>query len=97
MLYFFAVVYGLAHGGLFTSLSPIVAEFFGIKSHGVLFGIMMFCGTFGGALGPFIAGYVFDVTGRYAGAIWLCTVISTIGFVLVALLKPAMLQAKAKG
>jgi MFS family permease len=97
MLYFFAVVYGLAHGGLFTSLSPIVAEFFGIKSHGVLFGITMFCGTFGGALGPVMAGYVFDVTGRYAGAIWLCIVISALGFVLVASLKPVVVEAKANG
>jgi MFS family permease len=95
MLYFFAVVYGLAHGGFFTCFSPLVAEFFGIKSHGVLFGITMFCGTFGGALGPVMAGYVFDVTGRYAGAIWLCTGISILGFVLVALLKPAMAKAKA--
>ena len=95
MLYLFAVFYGLAHGGFFTSFSPIVAEFFGIKSHGVLFGITMFCGTFGGALGPVIAGYVFDTTGRYAGAIWLCTGISILGFVLVALLKPAIVEAKA--
>jgi MFS family permease len=89
MLYLFAVVYGLAHGGFFTSFSPIVAEFFGIKSHGTLFGITMFFGAFGGALGPFMAGYVFDVTGAYAGAIWICTVIAILGFVLVALLKPA--------
>jgi MFS family permease len=88
MLYLFAVVYGLAHGGFFTSFSPIVAEFFGIKSHGALFGITMFFGAFGGALGPFMAGYVFDVTGAYAGAIWICTVIGILGFLLVALLKP---------
>jgi MFS family permease len=97
MLYFFAVFYGLAHGGFFTTLSPLVAEFFGIKSHGVLFGITMFCGTFGGALGPVIAGYVFDVTGRYAGAIWLCIVIGILGFVLVAVLKPTGPKAKANG
>ena len=95
MLYLFAVFYGLAHGGFFTSFSPIVAEFFGIKSHGVLFGITMFCGTFGGALGPVIAGYIFDATGRYAGAIWLCSGISILGFVLVALLQPAIVEAKA--
>jgi MFS family permease len=88
MLYLFAVVYGLAHGGFFTSFSPIVAELFGIKSHGALFGITMFSGTFGGALGPFMAGYVFDVTGGYAGAIWICTLVSLLGFVLIALLKP---------
>ena len=89
MLYLFAVIYGLSHGGFFTSFSPIVAEFFGIKSHGVLFGITMFCGTFGGAMGPITAGYVFDVTGAYTGAIWICTLISLIGFGLVATLKPA--------
>jgi nitrate/nitrite transporter NarK len=48
----------------------------------------MFSGTFGGALGPVMAGYVFDVTGGYAGAIWICTVISVLGFVLISLLKP---------
>jgi len=90
MLYLFAVVYGLAHGGFFTSFSPIIAEFFGIKSHGTLFGITMFSGTFGGALGPVMAGYVFDVTGAYAGAIWICTGISMLGFVLVSLLKPVV-------
>jgi len=48
----------------------------------------MFSGTFGGALGPVMAGYVFDITGRYAGAIWICTLISLLGFVLITLLKP---------
>ncbi|MEJ2219693.1 MAG: MFS transporter [Desulfobacterales bacterium] len=95
MLYLFAVFYGLAHGGFFTAFSPIVAEFFGIKSHGALFGITMFFGMFGGALGPFMAGYVFDITGAYAGAIWICIVISVLGFLLVALLKPAMEDAGA--
>jgi MFS family permease len=94
MLYLFAVIYGLAHGGFFTSFSPIVAEFFGIKSHGALFGITMFFGAFGGALGPLMAGYVFDVTGAYAGAIWICTMIAILGFVLVALLKPVAAAGK---
>jgi len=97
MLYLFAVVYGVAHGGFFTSFSPIVAEFFGIKSHGTLFGIAMFSGTFGGALGPLMAGYVFDITGGYGGAIWICTLISAFGFVLIALLKPLKEGAKANG
>jgi MFS family permease len=38
MLYVFAAIYGLVHGGFFTVISPIVAELFGIASHGVLFG-----------------------------------------------------------
>ena len=88
MIYLFAVIYGIAHGGFFTTLSPLVAEFFGIKSHGALFGITMFCGTFGGALGPFLAGYIFDITGGYGLAIWICILMSALGFVLISLLKP---------
>ncbi len=56
MLYLFAAVYGLAHGGFFTVISPIVAEFFGIGSHGVLFGVVGFSGTIGGALARFWPG-----------------------------------------
>ena len=88
MLFFFAAIYGIAHGGFFTTLSPIVAEFFGIKSHGALFGIAMFNGTLGGAIGPFLAGYIFDVTAGYAAAIWICWLVAAIGFVLIFLLKP---------
>lgn len=88
MLYLFAMIYGIAHGGFFTTISPIVAEFFGIKSHGVLFGIVMFCGTFGGAIGPVLAGYIFDTTAGYGAAIWLCVFISALGFILISLLKP---------
>jgi MFS family permease len=87
MIYLFAAIYGIAHGGFFTTVSPIVAEFFGIKAHGALFGIAMF-GTFGGALGPFLAGYIFDVTGGYELAIWICILMSALGFVLVSSLKP---------
>ena len=88
MIYLFAAVYGIAHGSFFTAISPIIAEFFGIKAHGALFGIAMFCGTFGGAVGPLLAGYIFDVTGAYDLAIWICILMSALGFVLVSLLKP---------
>jgi MFS family permease len=88
MLYLFAVIYGLAHGGYFTTISPIVAEFFGIIAHGVLFGIIAFSGTIGGAIGPILAGYIFDVTARYSLAFWLCTLMSVLGLALVLVLNP---------
>ena len=94
MIYLFAAIYGIAHGGFFTAISPIVAEFFGIKSHGALFGIVVFSGTFGGAVGPFLAGYIFDVTGGYGLAIWICIFMSAIGFVLISSLKPIETAAR---
>ena len=87
MLYLFAVVYGIAHGGFFTAISPIVAEFFGISAHVVLFGIVAFSGTVGGAIGPVLAGYIFDVTAGYSLAFWLCTLMSALGLVLLLRLK----------
>jgi MFS family permease len=88
MLYLFAVIYGTAHGGYFTTISPIVAEFFGIRAHGVLFGIIAFSGNVGGAIGPILAGYIFDVTAGYSPAFWLCTLMSALGLALLLLLKP---------
>ena len=58
-------VYGFAHGGLFTVVSPTVAKFFGTRVHGAIFGGIVFFGTIGDAVGPVVAGRVFDVTGSY--------------------------------
>ena len=88
MLYLFAMIYGIAHGGFFTAISPIVAEFFGIRSHGVLFGIVAFSGTVGGAMGPVVTGYIFDVTTGYSLAFWLCALMSVLGLALIISLKP---------
>lgn len=65
MLYVIMAIYGFGHGGLFTVVSPTVAEYFGLRAHGAIFGPILFFGTIGGAIGPIIAGRVFDVTGSY--------------------------------
>ena len=66
----FAVIYGIAHGGFFTSISPIVAEYFGINTHGVLFGTVVFSGTIGGSFGPFLAGYIFIISFHGFNVFW---------------------------
>jgi len=88
MLYAFAVVYGLAHGGFFTAISPIVAEFFGIRFHGTLFGLVVFFGTAGGAIGPLLAGYLFDHSGSYQSTFWIITAMAMISCALLFSLKP---------
>lgn len=83
MFYLFAAVYGLTHGGLFTVISPIVAEYFGIRSHGLLFGVTAFAGTVGGFIGPIFAGSIFDMTGSYGIAFWGYVIAAAIGLGLV--------------
>jgi MFS family permease len=88
MLYLFAVIYGFAHGGFFALISPLVAELFGLSSHGVIFGIIIFSGTIGGAIGPLLAGRIFDVTGSYQLVFLIIAVVSVIAFVLSLLVRP---------
>ena len=95
MLFLFAVVYGLAHGGFFTVMSPMVAELFGTGSHGLLFGLVLACGTVGGALGPWLAGRTFDVTGSYRIIVVVLTTLVVLGFILIVLLRPHQSGDKA--
>ena len=81
-------VYGFAHGGFFTVVSPTVAELFGIRAHGAIFGGILFFGTIGAATGPIVAGRVFDVTGSYAWAFTGLAVMGALGLVLAISLPP---------
>ncbi|MBT3225032.1 MAG: MFS transporter [Deltaproteobacteria bacterium] len=87
MLFVFAFVYGFAHGGFFTVMSPLIAERFGIDSLGQLFGIVLFVGTLGGTIGPTVSGYIFDVTGSYQASFAVLTGIAILGLVLILFLR----------
>jgi MFS family permease len=90
MLYFFAVLYGIAHGSYFTLISPVVAELFGIASHGTILGIVFLSGSIGGALGPVAAGYAFDTVRSYRPVFLMMVGISIAGLILANFLKPAV-------
>ena len=83
LLFAAVAVYGFGHGGFFTVVSPTVAEFFGTRAHGATFGGILFFGTLGAAVGPTMAGRVFDVTGSYAYAFTGLAVMSAVGLALV--------------
>ena len=83
LLFAVVAVYGFGHGGLFTVVSPTVAEFFGMRAHGAIFGTILFFGTIGGAVGPIVVGWIFDTTGSYQWAFTLLAVLAAIGLALV--------------
>jgi len=88
MFYLFAAVFGFAYGGLVAVQSPLVAELFGLSSHGVILGAIVFSNTIGGTVGPVLVGYIFDITGSYQSGFLICAVLGVIGLILVLLLKP---------
>ena len=72
MLYLFAVVFAIAHGGMGAAESPLVAGLFGLRSHGLIYGVIHIGFTFGAAVGPLVTGYIFDITGSYQIAFLIC-------------------------
>lgn len=92
MLYLFGALYGLAHGGCFTAISPLVAEWFGIRFHGTIFGVVVFFGTLGGAAGPLLAGHLFDISGNYELAFRIVTIVSFVAWALLLTLRPVRIS-----
>ena len=89
MLFVAALAYGFGHGGLFTIIAPTIAEFFGTRAVGAIFGAVVFFGTIGGAIGPILAGRVFDTTGSYAPAFMTLAGMAVLGLMLVLSLPSA--------
>ncbi len=83
ILFAVVAVYGFGHGGFFTVVSPTVAEYFGMRAHGALFGTVLFFGTIGGSIGPILAGLAFDVTGSYQLAFLSLLILAILGLALV--------------
>ncbi len=88
LLYGAVAIYGFGHGGFYTVISPIVAEYFGLRSHGAIFGVVVFFGTIGGALGLIMAGSIFDVTSSYGPAFGGLAALAMAGLVLALRLPP---------
>ncbi|MFC1986005.1 MFS transporter, partial [Chloroflexota bacterium] len=87
MLYLFTAAFGIALGGIGAVHSPMVAEFFGLRSHGSIFGLTIFFICLGSAVGPLMAGHIFDINGSYYWAFMLCIVLSMLGLTLSILLR----------
>jgi MFS family permease len=86
--YLAAVIVGLANGGATATSSPLIADLFGVKSHGMILGVHSFCFTLGAAVGPSIAGYIFDSSGSYQTAFLICALTATAGVILAIMLRP---------
>ena len=87
MMVVFAFLHGFAHGGFFAIVAPIIAEYFGTRSHGELFGIVTFVSTFGAAAGPILAGFVFDATESYQVVFRILVGVSVVGLACAISLK----------
>jgi MFS family permease len=86
MFYLFAVVFGLAWGGLVPLTTVVAAELFGLKYLGALMGVMMLIGSAGGSLGAPLAGTIFDITGGYSLAFSICIALCALAIMFSVIL-----------
>ncbi len=95
MLYLFGAIFSLGSAGMGALSSPMTAQLFGMRSHGVIFGVTSLSWTIGAAVGPALSGGIFDVTNSYQLAWLICGALAAVGIIATSLLKPIRGMVKA--
>ncbi len=71
-IYIFVVSFGFAMGLFAPALTAGAADLFYGKHFGTVNGILLMGFGLGGAIGPWLGGYIFDITGNYSLAFIIC-------------------------
>ena len=81
-LYLVSALFGLFQGGIVPSYALIIREYFTPREAGVRVGTVLMSTLFGMALGGWMSGAIFDLTGSYL-PVWLASIaLSVIAAVL---------------
>ncbi len=86
--YLIGVFYGLGYGGTLPIVIKMSSEFFGTGSAGIIFGILLFGASIGGAIGVPMAGYIYDTTDDYSIAFLIAMIVIAMAFIINLFLKP---------
>ena len=96
-LWLFAILYS-ALDAAFPVTWAICGDFFGRKHFATIRGNMTFCYMWGSALGPVIAGYIFDQSQSYGSVLWgLAATLSLSALLTGVLIKPWRVKVAALG
>jgi MFS family permease len=87
VLYIFAVLFGFAYGGEVPQIPLFLGKFFGTRALAALTGVILFVSNIGGALGPLVAGKIFDLEASYKLAFILGAVIGFGALAIALILK----------
>lgn len=88
VFYLSSIVFGFVYGGVLPTMPTICSLFFGTKAIGSIFSLINASQNLGAALGPLLAGYIFDTTRSYYAAFLSAGVFTGMIFFLSLRLKP---------
>jgi MFS family permease len=91
--YLFASVYGVVYSGFVTMMVRIARQVFGAKALGSVFGALMVADGIGFGVGPWLAGYIFDLTGSYTISFVSIAAGLVAAAVLTLIVKPAAVKS----
>ena len=69
-LYIVSLIFGLSQGGIVPSYAIIIREYLPGVDAGTRVGFVMMCTIMGMAIGGWMSGWIYDLTGSYAAAFW---------------------------
>jgi MFS family permease len=101
-LFVVSALFGLFQGGLVPSYTIIVREYFSPRQAGFRVGLLIMCNQVGMALGGWMSGFVFDLTGSYRaaflnGSAWNMVNLGIAIFLLYRSMRPALPAVAARG
>jgi MFS family permease len=80
----FALVFGIAYGGLVALLPAVVMDYFGSRNVGGLIGILYTSAGFGTLIGPAAAGFAFDFAHSYLTPILMSAICNVVASIVMA-------------
>lgn len=83
--YLFAIIFGFTSSAAIVA-STLIARIYGLKAHAMLFSIANLSFTLGGAVGPYIFGYFYDIAGSYQPAFQTDIAVAFLGLVFSIIL-----------
>ena len=87
--YLFAALFGLGYSSVATMMVRMTRYIFGNRALGSIFSVLMVADSIGMGLGPWLAGYIFDLTGGYSLTFMGVAVALALAAVMTGLVRPA--------
>jgi MFS family permease len=95
LLYAMVLAQGFLGYAMTSVLGPIVAEIYEGPHFGAIFGTLMLAAIGGGAVGPWVTGLIYDVSGSYIGAFWLALMLACLSAGAIFLAAPRKVRRVA--
>ncbi len=88
LVYLYVIVFGVPYGMIIVLFPAMIGAYFGRKNYSTIFGISNTMVQFIGAIGPALAGFIFDATGSYSAPLTIVAVFCVIGGICAFIARP---------